>query len=143
MSNYEAKALAAERGLDLVEVNPSSRPPICRLMDYGRYKYELAKKEKENKQKQKGSELKEIRLTFKISDHDMEYKAKQAREFIDDGNKVRATMRLRGRENIFGNEAQAVFYKFAEIAGLSLENNPSRQGNQISAMLIPKKEEKE
>lgn len=143
MSNYEAKALATERGLDLVEVNATSRPPICRLMDYGRYKYDLSKKEKQNKLKQKGSELKEIRLTFKISEHDMEYKAKQAKEFIEDGDKVRLTMRLRGRENIFGNEAQSVFYKFAEIAGLALENNPSRQGNQISAMLVPKKEGKE
>jgi len=138
----EALTLAHERGLDLVEINPTNRPPICKIMDFGKYKYDLAKKEKENKAKRKESELKEIRLTFKIGDHDIEYKAKQAKEFFDSGNKVKVSMRLRGRENAFADVAMGVFDKFAEKTGLAYENKPQRAGNQIVAMLTAIKEEK-
>jgi translation initiation factor IF-3 len=93
----EALEAAYEKGLDLVEINPNNRPPITKVMDFGKYKYELAKKEKLQREKSKEIELKEIRLTFKIGDHDIEYKAKQARDFFDEGNKVKVSMRLRGR----------------------------------------------
>ncbi len=134
--------MAHDKGLDLVEINPTNRPPICKIMDFGRYKYDLAKKEKESKAKRKEVELKEIRLTFKIGDHDIEYKAKQARDFFDSGDKVKVSMRLRGRENAFADVAMGVFNKFAEKAGLGYENRPMRAGNQIVAMLAALKEEK-
>lgn len=141
MSKYDALSLARERGLDLVEINPTNRPPICKIMDFGRYKYDLAKKTKEAKAKQRVIELKEIRLTAKIGDHDIEYKAKKAREFFDAGDKVKVSLRLRGRENIFAENAFLVFEKFAEKADLSYENRPMRAGNLITAMLTKKKEQ--
>lgn len=137
----EALDVAYEKGLDLVEINPTNRPPICKIMDFGRYKYDLAKKEKESKAKRTVVELKEMRLTFKIGDHDLEYKSKQAREFFDAGNKVKVSMRLRGRENALGEMAYAVFDKFANKMNLAYENKPLRAGNQIVAMLCEKKTE--
>lgn len=131
MSTFEARKLAENAGLDLVEINPTNRPPICKIMDYGKFKYDQAKKDKESRSKQKETELKEIRLTHKISDHDIDYKAKQAREFFNHGNKVKVSMRLRGRENAFVNQAFAVFEKFAEKAGIYYESRPVKSGNSI------------
>lgn len=140
MSRFNAISLAKEQGLDLVEINPTNRPPICKIMDFGKYKYDLSKKNKEVKAKQKIIELKEIRLTAKIGDHDIEYKAKNAREFFDAGDKVKVSMRLRGRENIYADNAYIVFEKFAKMADLSYESRPFRAGNLITAMLTKKKE---
>lgn len=143
MDNQKAQELARERGLDLVEINPNSRPPICKLMDFGKYKYDLAKKEKEQNKKQKENELKEIRLTLKISDHDLSYKAKNARDFFDRGNKVRASLRLRGRENVFFDQAFKVFERFSKLSGLDYEHAPIKSGNIISATIAKIKEDKE
>lgn len=140
MSKEDAMRMADTKGLDLVEINPTAKPPICKIMDFGKYKYDLSKKQKENRARQKEVELKEIRLTAKIGDHDLEYKAKNAREFFDQGNKVKVSMRLRGRENIFAENAFLVFEKFAALADLAFENRPVRAGNQITAMLTAKKE---
>lgn len=141
MSRDNALSFAYEKGLDLVEINPTSKPPICKIMDFGKYKYDLAKKQKESKAKQKEVELKEIRLTAKIGEHDLEYKAKNAKEFFDHGNKVKVSMRLRGRENAFVDNAINVFIRFAEIAELDYEKPPVKSGNQIVAMLTKKKKE--
>ena len=129
----EALNLAREQGLDLVEINPVAKPPICKIMDYGKHKYDLSKKAKEQKAKQKENELKEIRLTAKIGDHDLEYKAEQTVEFLQKNHKVRASMRLRGRENIFVNKAIEVFHRFADMANISYESPPRKQGNVITA----------
>lgn len=142
MPRSNALALAHEKGLDLVEINPTSRPPVCKIMDFGKFKYDQSKKQKENKARQKEIELKEIRLTFKIGDHDIEYKAKNAKEFFDQGDRVKVSMRLRGRENAFVENAMIVFAKFAEKAGLDYESRPYRAGNQITAMMTEKKEKK-
>lgn len=131
MSTFEARKLAETAGLDLVEINPTNRPPICKIMDYGKFKYDQSKKDKEARSKQKDTELKEMRLTHKISDHDINYKAKQAREFFDKGHKVKVSMRLRGRENAFVDRAFQVFEKFAEQAGVEYETRPLKSGNQI------------
>lgn len=111
-------------------------------MDYGRYKYDLAKKNKEQKAKQKEIELKEIRLTAKIGDHDLLFKAEQAKEFLAKNHKVRVNMRLRGRENIFANKAIDVFYKFAEYTNVKYENPPKKNGNVITANIAGFKNEK-
>ncbi len=134
---------AYEKGLDLVEINPTNRPPICKIMDFGKYKYEMAKKDKLQREKSKTYELKEIRLTFKIGDHDISYKAKQARQFFDEGDKVKVSMRLRGRENAFAANAYQVFQKFADVAGLAYEKTPVKMGNQIVAMVSGLKKEEE
>jgi len=141
MSKYEALNLAREKGLDLVEINPTNRPPICKIMDFGKLKYDQAKKVKEAKAHSRATELKEMRLTFKISSHDIEYKAKQAREFFDRGDAVKVSMRLRGRENAFFQQAFQVFQSFADVAGLSYERPPQKSGNQITAFMTAKKEE--
>jgi translation initiation factor IF-3 len=141
MPTAEALSLASDRGLDLVEINPTSRPPICKVMDFGRFKYDQAKKEKEAKAKRKETGLKEIRLTFKIGDHDIDYKAKQAKEFFAEGNQVKVSMRLRGRENALVDVAMQVFKKFAERADLAYEKPPIKAGNQIIGMLAAKKVE--
>jgi len=104
-------------------------------MDFGKFKYEQAKKDKLQRVKTKEIELKEIRLTFKIGDHDIEYKAKQARDFFDQGNKVKVSMRLRGRENAFAENAYVVFKKFSDISGLEYEKTPVKTGNQIVAIV--------
>lgn len=143
MSQKEALSLAFEKGLDLVEINPTARPPICKIMDFGKYKYDLAKKLKESRAHQKEVELKEIRLTAKIGVHDLEYKAKNAREFFDSGDKVKVFMRLRGRENVFVENALSVFNRFSEMSGLEFERNPFKAGNTITAMVSKKKEIKE
>lgn len=135
ISNSEAQKIAREKGLDLVEIDPKARPPICRIMDYGKYKYDLSKKEKQKRQNQKTVELKEIRLTLKIGDHDLDYKAKNAKEFFDKGHKVKVAMRLKGRENIFFNKALEVFEKFSVVSGLGYETRPKRLGNMINVMV--------
>ena len=142
MSKFDALNLAREQGLDLVEINPTARPPICKVMDFGKYKYEQAKKTKINRAKQREVELKEVRLTAKISDHDLEYKAKQAKDFFEKGNKVKISMRLRGRENVFVQNAMDVFQKFKNLIDLDYENNPIKSGNQIFASLTKKKQPK-
>lgn len=143
MPTFKALELAREEGLDLVEINPTNRPPICKIMDFGRYKYDLAKKEKETKAKRKEVSLKEIRLTFKIGEHDIDYKAKQAKSFFESGDMVKVSLRLRGRENALAEIAMNVFKKFAEKANLDYERPPVRAGNQITAMLTEKKENKQ
>lgn len=135
---FEAQQLARVAELDLVEIAPNSRPPVCRIMDFGKFKYDLAKQSKQNKAK-KESELKETRLTANISDHDLGIKAKQAATFIDKGNIVRVTMRLKGRENIFADRALSVFENFKNISNLDYENPPKKQGSRIEAILIRKK----
>ena len=132
--------MAHDKGLDLVEINPTSKPPICKIMDFGRFKYDQSKKQKEAKARQTVVLLKEIRLTAKIGDHDIEYKAKQAKEFFDEGNKVKVSMRLRGRENVFVDTAFLVFKKFAEMSGLDYEKPPFKASNVITAMMTKKKE---
>ena len=136
ISNLEAQNAARERGLDLVEIDPKARPPICKIMDYGKYKYDLSKKEKQRRQNQKEVELKEIRLTLKIQDHDLDYKAKKAKGFFDKGHKVKVAMRLKGRENIFFTKALEVFEKFSEVSGLEYEAKPRKLGNMINAMVF-------
>jgi len=140
MDRFSAINLARERGLDLVEINPTSRPPVCKIMDFGKYKYDLAKKSKEQKARQKEVELKEIRLSLKIGQHDLEYRAANAKEFFDKNGKVKVSMMLRGRENAFVQNAFQVFEKFSEMAGLDYEYRPSKSGNVITAMLTKVKE---
>jgi translation initiation factor IF-3 len=94
----EALQAASDRGLDLVEVAPDAKPPVCRIMDYGKYKYELSKKEKASRKRQHTIQVKEIRFRPKIEEHDLMFKVKHARKFLEEGNRVKMTVRFRGRE---------------------------------------------
>ena len=98
MSLNEALNIASEKNLDVALVSPNTVPPVCKIMNYGKYKFEQAKREKEAKKKQKVFELKEIRVTPNIEEHDFGFKSKNARKFIEDGAKVKITVRFRGRE---------------------------------------------
>ena len=106
--------LAGEKKLDLVLVSPNSQIPVCKIMNYGKYKFEQSKKEKEAKKKQKISELKEIRITPNIEQHDFEFKAKNIRKFIEDGNKVKITVRFRGRELNYVKLGEEALNKFID-----------------------------
>ena len=108
----EALDKAIDKNLDLVLVAPNGNPPVCKIMNYGKYKFEQAKKEKESKKKQKTLELKEIRVTPNIEEHDFGFKSKNAKKFIEDGNKVKITVRFRGREVNNVKAGEAVLKKF-------------------------------
>ena len=113
MSAYEAQRIANEQGLDLVKINPNGQPPVCKIMDYSKYKYEQNKKEKEIKRNQKTMEVKEVRLSMTIDVGDLNTKANIARKFLKDGNKVMATIRMRGRQQAYANQGVDVMKKFA------------------------------
>ena len=106
---------AKERSLDLIQVTEKTDPPVCRIMDYGKYLYQQQKKEKTAVKKQRGGELKGIRISFNMAQHDLEVRARQAEKFLKAGNKVRVEMRLKGREKALGNVAKEKISKFLEI----------------------------
>ena len=114
VSFEEAIEQAEEKNLDLVLVSPNVNPPVCKIMNYGKYKFEQAKKEKEAKKKQKTYEVKEIRITPNIEEHDFGFKTKNAKKFIEDGNKVKVTVRFRGRELNYLKLGEDALNKFIE-----------------------------
>lgn len=138
VSTDQALMLAYDKGLDVVEVSPSANPPVARLVDYGKYIYEQQKKERKSKSHQKESKLKEIKLSFKIEEHDFLTKIKHAQGFLSEGHKVRLFMTLRGREKAYVNDAIAKIKHFADTANTRFETSPSKLGNTISAILIKK-----
>ena len=115
MSSKEALNLALSKNLDLVKISPNSNPPVCKIMDFGKYKYELAKKEKESKKKQKVVSVKEIRLRPMIDKHDLETKANMAKKFLESGDKLKVTIRFRGRELGHKEMGNQVIEKFVEL----------------------------
>ena len=131
---------AEEKNLDLVLVSPNANPPVCKIMNYGKYKFEQAKKEKEAKKKQKILEVKEIRVTPNIEEHDFSFKAKNARKFLEDGNKVKITVRFRGREVNNSKAGEAVLNKFIEaLEEVSVvEKKPKLEGRNMFTILAKK-----
>lgn len=136
----EALTLAREKGLDLVEISPGASPPVCKIVDYGKYRYEQQKKAKENKKKQKLVTVKEVRIRPKISEHDYDFKANHCREFIKRGEKVRIRMMFRGRENIYKNRGKELLLKLAEELSdkAEIESPPKAQEKQMIMVLVPK-----
>ena len=138
----EALEKAFEKKLDLVLVAPNAEVPICKLMNYGKYKFEQAKREKKAKKKQKTFELKEVRITPNIEEHDFGFKCKNAKKFIEDGNKVKITVRFRGRELNYIKQGEAVLNRFieelAEVA--TPEKKPVLEGKNMFIILAKKVE---
>ena len=136
----EALKLANESGFDLVEVAPNASPPVCKLMDFGKYRYELSKKEKDQRKKQHVIHVKEIRLRPKTDEHDLEHKIKHAKEFLEDGNKVKTTVVFRGRELIYKEFGYRVLTKFqeqlAEVA--KIEKGPFEEGRNLVIIFTQK-----
>ena len=140
ISIHEALDMAYDKKLDLVLVAPNAQPPVCKLMNYGKYKFEQAKREKEAKKKQKTFEIKEIRITPNIEEHDFGFKCKNARKFIEDGNKVKITVRFRGRELNYVKLGEAVLNKFIEeLSDVAVtEKKPILEGKNMFIILAKK-----
>ena len=138
----DALATARERGLDLVEVQPNAVPPVCRLMDYGRFRYEESRKEREARRKQKAAILKEIRLKPNMDDHDLDYRTKQARKFLQDGDKVKFSVRFRGRQNLHKDIGRDLLLKVIEDLREdgSVDQPPKSEGSDMSIIISPRVE---
>ncbi len=137
MTVREGIALAEEAGLDLIEVSPNADPPVCKILDYGKYKYETQKKNAEARKKQKVIEIKEIKIRPMIDDHDFNIKMRNAKTFLSEGDKVKITMRFRGREMAHQDIANSVLARVkAELGELGkVESEPSFEGRQIVMIL--------
>ena len=142
ISFNEALEKAEEKNLDLVLVEQNPTPVVCKIMNYGKYKFEQAKKEKEAKKKQKVLEVKEIRVTPNIEEHDFGFKSKNARKFLQDGNKVKITVRFRGREVNNSKAGEMVLNKFIEnLEDVSIvEKSPKLEGRNMFTILAKKTE---
>jgi len=140
MDNAEALKRAAEEEMDLVEVSPTANPPVCKIMDFGKYKYELSKKEKDSKKKQHVIHVKEIRLRPKTERHDFEFKVRNARKFIEQGNKVKFTIMFRGRELEHLEFGEHVIDEISEeLSDLAkIEMGPKREGRNLSVVFSRK-----
>lgn len=140
MSSRDALNLAAEAKLDLVKIAPNAKPPVCRIMDYGKHRYEQQKRDKENRKKQKQQTLKEVRLSLKIEKHDLETKAKNAIKFLSKGDKLKVSLRLRGREMGYVSLAHEVIVRFTEHIDEygTLDKRPKMEGRSLVAFYSPK-----
>jgi len=137
----EALRMAEEQQLDLVEISPNAEPPVCKIMDYGKYRYEMQKKEKEAKKKQHTVELKEIRFRPHTDTHDFDFKTKHAKKFLDDGNKVRAYVQFRGRDIIYKDHGMELLARFIqELADYAkIDQEPKMEGRRMTTILSPAK----
>lgn len=143
----EALNIAAEAGLDLVEVSPNANPPVCKILDFGKYKYEQEKKLREAKKNQTQIKLKEIRMQPKIEKHDLQFKTKHVIEFLSEGNKVKVTIRFRGRELAHTELGRVVLEKVLALLdeneiGYALDRNPIMEGRFMSMIVSPAKNTK-
>ena len=142
MSAREAMKLAQEAELDLVKIAPTAKPPVCKIIDYGKYKYELARKEKEAKKKQKTIEIKEVRLSPNIEENDLNTKVNNARKFPTKGNKVKVTLRFRGREMAHMQNSKHILDEFAEVLSdiAVIEKAPKVEGRSMTMFLTEKRQ---
>lgn len=140
MQIRDARRVAEEKNLDLVNVAPTARPPVCRIMDYGKFKYEQSKKEKEARKNQKVVLLKEVRMSPNIEDHDFQVKLKNVLKFLEEGDKVKISVRFRGREITHSSIGQQVLIRLAQAAGEKaiVERFPKLEGRSMVMILAPK-----
>ncbi|HKG26834.1 MAG TPA: translation initiation factor IF-3 [Thermomicrobiales bacterium] len=138
----DAMEMARSRGLDLVEVAPNAVPPVCRIMDYGKFRYEQSRKERESRRNQHVIELKEVRIRPKIDDHDLETKGRQAAKFLDAGDKVKMTVLFRGREMAHPDIGKALLDQLADMLRPhgTIEQTPRLEGRTMTMMLNPLKQ---
>lgn len=141
MSAKEAYKMALEANLDLVKIAPTAKPPVCKIIDYGKYRYEMARKEKEARKKQKITEIKEVHLSPNIDDNDLNTKANQARKFISKGDKVKIALRFRGREMAHQQVGKQIIDTFCEkLADIAVVDKPAKmEGRNMVVILTQKK----
>ncbi len=139
MSLADALAAAEQQGLDLVEVSPNANPPVCRIMDYGKFKYQQSKKAAEAKKKMARVEVKEVKMRPKTEEHDFQTKVRNARRFLEDGNKVKLTIMFRGREITHPEFGKALLERAAtEVSDIGqIEGRPNMQGRFMSVIVAP------
>lgn len=141
LSKAEAQDAADREGLDLVLMNPNGNPPVCKLMDYGKYKFDAVKKEKELRKNQKVVEIKEIQLSMRIDDYHVNFKLKNAQRILQGGDKVKVSLRMRGREQAYSQNAVEIVKKF--VNDLSefgfIEKDPAIMGKNVTVVINPKK----
>ena len=142
MSSEQALALAEEQDLDLVKISPTANPPVCKIMDYGKFRFDQLKKEKEARKNQRVVEIKEIRMSPGIDTNDFNVKLRNALKFLREGNRVKVTVRFRGREMAHTNIGEGLLRSFAEGCSevANMEKNPKLDGRHMSIFLSPKKE---
>ena len=142
MTLEKALELANEKKLDLVNIAPTANPPVCKILDYGKYRYDLQKKEKEARKKQKVTQIKEIRLSTFIEDHDIKVKANTAIKFLKEGDKVKISLRFRGREKEYSNKGLEVMQRFTEATSEfgNVEKKPEFEGRSLIMIVAPKPE---
>jgi translation initiation factor IF-3 len=140
LSLYQALAIADEAGLDLVEISPNAEPPVCKVLDFGKYKYELQKKENEARKKQKVIEIKEIKMRPGIDDHDYDVKMRAMQRFIAEGDKVKLTLRFRGREMVHQDLGAKVLERVRTDMGetIKVEQTPKMEGRQMTMVIAPR-----
>jgi translation initiation factor IF-3 len=142
----QARLISLDRGLDLVEVSPGANPPVVKLIDFGKFKYQMQKKAAEAKKKQAVTELKEIKFRPNIEQHDLEVKLKKIYEFLEDGDKVKLLLQFRGREmahkELGFDKFNAIIGMIKEASGATVESDPKLMGNRITAMVAPTKKTK-
>ena len=144
MTSSAALAMAEERDLDLVKIAPQSKPPVCKIMDYGKYRFESGKRAKEARKNQKTVDLKEIRLSATIDTHDIEVKAKAARRFLESGDRLKVAIRFRGRQaahSEIGREVMMNFYKMIEDIA-AMDKQPKLEGRNMYMFISPKQDKK-
>lgn len=141
MSLERALQIAEEFKKDLVEVAPNANPPVCKVIDFGKFMYEKKKKEKEAKKKQHTIQVKELRFRPQTDDHDLEFKTRHAREFLEDGDKVKATVQFRGRDMLYTDQGKDLLKNLAEeLSDVSkIESNPTMEGRRMIMVLSPEK----
>ncbi|WP_242911679.1 translation initiation factor IF-3 [Eubacterium aggregans] len=144
MSSKEAQRIADEKNLDLVKVSPNAKPPVCKILDYGKFRYEEMRRLKEAKKNQKAVVIKEIRMSVRVEEHDIQVKAKNAIKFLEQGNRVKLTIRFRGREMAYTEQGKGVLLEFAKRLDEygTVEKNPKLEGRNMSIFLSPKKKDK-
>lgn len=140
MTAKDAMKLAREAELDLVKIAPNAKPPVCKIIDYGKYRYELARKEKEAKKKQKTIDIKEVRLSPNIDTNDLNTKVNQARKFLAKGDKVKVTLRFRGRELAHVNQSKVILDDFAEkLSDVAVVDKPAKFEGRSMIMFLTEK----
>ena len=140
MSAQQALSLAMDKELDLVKISPNATPPVCKIMDYGKFRFEQMKKEKEAKKNQRVVEVKEIRMSPNIDTNDFNVKVKNAQKFLKDGNRVKVSVRFRGREMAHTNLGEQLLKQFGEVCAemASVDKAPKLEGRNMSMFLSPK-----
>ena len=140
MSSKDALNMAVSKNLDLVKIAPQATPPVCKIMDYGKYRFELAKKEKESRKNQKVVSIKEVRVSPTIDSHDFNTKVNHAKKFLTSGDKVKVTVRFRGREVKHSQLGEAILQRFADsIADVgNVDKQPKLEGKNITMFVVPK-----